>query len=44
MGAVYSRDGMTIQFDNGTIWERDLRLPLPPPPDAEDRMRRPQIL
>jgi hypothetical protein len=28
-GAVYSPDGMTIQFDNGTIWVRDVR---PPPP------------
>ena len=30
-GAVYSPDGMLIQFDNGTIWQRDLG-PLPPPP------------
>lgn len=28
MSAVYSPDGMLIQFDNGTIWHRDL----PPPP------------
>ena len=28
MSAVYSPDGMHIQFDNGTIWQRDL----PPPP------------
>lgn len=27
-GAVYSPDGMIIQFDNGTIWHRGL----PPPP------------
>jgi hypothetical protein len=27
--AVYSPDGMLIQFDNGTIWQRAL-LPLPP--------------
>jgi hypothetical protein len=27
-GAVYSPDGMLIQFDNGTIWRRGL----PPPP------------
>ena len=26
--AIYSPDGMLIQFDNGTIWQRDL----PPPP------------
>jgi hypothetical protein len=30
-GAVYSPDGMLIQFDNGAIWERDLGLPAPPP-------------
>ncbi|HSP62271.1 MAG TPA: hypothetical protein VLQ90_04745, partial [Pyrinomonadaceae bacterium] len=29
-GAVYSQDGMLIQFDNGTIWRRDLGLPPPP--------------
>jgi len=28
-GAVYSPDGMRIQFDNGTVWQRDLG-PLPP--------------
>lgn len=28
-GAVYSPDGMTIQFDKGTIWQRP---PAPPPP------------
>jgi len=27
-GAVYSPDGMLIQFDNGTIWHRDLPPPL----------------
>jgi hypothetical protein len=26
-GAVYSPDGMIIQFDNGTIWQRDLGPP-----------------
>jgi hypothetical protein len=30
-GAVYSPDGMIIQFDRGTIWQRDLGLPPPPP-------------
>ncbi|MDE1936761.1 hypothetical protein [Bradyrhizobium sp.] len=30
IGAVYTPDGMTIQFDNGTIWQRN--LPPPPPP------------
>jgi hypothetical protein len=26
-GAIYSADGMTIQFDRGTVWQR-----VPPPP------------
>jgi hypothetical protein len=26
-GAVYSPDGMTIQFDRGTVWQRDLGEP-----------------
>ena len=30
-GAVYSPDGMLIQFDNGTIWQRDLGPPPAPP-------------
>jgi hypothetical protein len=30
-GAVYSPDGVLVQFDNGTIWHRDLGLPPPPP-------------
>ncbi len=30
-GAVYSADGMSIQLDNGALWQRDLGLPLPPP-------------
>ncbi|MBB4367280.1 hypothetical protein GGD63_000049 [Bradyrhizobium sp. cir1] len=30
LSAVYSPDGMLIQFDNGTIWQRNL----PPPPPA----------
>jgi hypothetical protein len=36
-GAVYSPDGMTIQFDNGTIWRRDLG---PPPLPLRVRARR----
>jgi len=31
-GAIYSPDGLRIQFDRGTIWQRDLELPPPPPP------------
>jgi hypothetical protein len=29
-GAVYSPDGMTVHFDSGTIWRRDLGPPPPP--------------
>jgi hypothetical protein len=35
MGAIYSPDGMTIQFDNGTVWRR-----APEPPPAPPRRRR----
>jgi hypothetical protein len=28
--AVYTPDGLVIQFDGGTVWRRD--LPPPPPP------------
>ena len=39
-GAIYSPDGMTIQFDNGTIWQRALELlPPPPPPPLAPRRR-----
>jgi hypothetical protein len=31
MGAIYSPDGMNIQFDRGTVWQRALELPPPPP-------------
>jgi hypothetical protein len=31
-GAVYSPDGMTIQFDRGSVWVRNLAPPPPPPP------------
>jgi hypothetical protein len=30
VGAVYSPDAMTIQFDNGTIWQRAVEMPPPP--------------
>jgi hypothetical protein len=26
VGAVYSPDAMTIQFDNGTVWQRALEV------------------
>src|SRR6516165_6978828 len=29
-GAVYSADGMTSQFDNGTVWARNVILMVPP--------------
>ncbi|WFU25553.1 hypothetical protein QA649_04865 [Bradyrhizobium sp. CB1717] len=32
MGAVYTPDGMTIQFDNGTIWQRYVQPPSRPLP------------
>jgi hypothetical protein len=38
-GAVYSPDGMTVHFDNGTIWQRDLGPPPPPPPPPRYRRR-----
>lgn len=31
-GAIYSPDGMTIQFDRGTVWQRVVAIPVPPPP------------
>ena len=35
ISAVYSPDGTLIQFDNGTIWQRD--IPPPPPPPVRRR-------
>ena len=35
-GAIYSPDGMTIQFDRGTIWQR---IPEPPPAPPPRRRR-----
>ena len=32
-GAIYSADGMTIQFDRGTVWQRDLGEPDASPVD-----------
>src|ERR1700676_3513955 len=31
-GALFSVDGMTIQFDHGTIWQRDLQRDMGEPP------------
>jgi hypothetical protein len=36
VGAVYSPDAMTIQFDNGTVWQRALEV-LPAPIVAPPR-------
>lgn len=33
VGAIYSPDGMTIQFDNGSVWQRF--VPPPPPVKAQ---------
>jgi len=33
-GALFTADGITIQFDHGTVWQRDLGVPPPPPPPA----------
>ena len=30
-GAVFSPDGMLIQFDSGIVWQRELPPPPPPP-------------
>ena len=37
MGAIYSPNGFTLQFDNGTIWQRAPELPPPPPPRVRSR-------
>ena len=36
-GAVYSPDGLTIQFDRGPVWQRDFGPPPPPPPGVPAR-------
>lgn len=30
-GAIYSPDGLTLQFERGTIWQRAPEAPPPPP-------------
>jgi hypothetical protein len=32
VGAIYSPDGLRIQFDSGAVWLRYVPLPPPPPP------------
>jgi hypothetical protein len=36
-GAIFSPDGMTIQFDRGRIWQRDFDVEPPPPPAPRKR-------
>src|ERR1700688_2281033 len=36
-GALFTADGMTIQFDRGSIWQRDLGEPPPAPPPVTRR-------
>jgi hypothetical protein len=36
-GAIYSPDGLMLQFDRGTVWQRALELPPPPPPPLRHR-------
>lgn len=38
-GAVYSPDGMTIQFDRGTVWQRDLGEPAVANPEPSQVQR-----
>jgi hypothetical protein len=40
-GALFSSDGMTIQFDRGTIWQRDLGAPPAAVPDRRTPSRAP---
>ena len=40
IGALYSPDGFTLQFTNGTIWQRAPILPPPPPPPPPPRRHR----
>jgi hypothetical protein len=38
MGAIYSPDGMVIQFDRGTVWQRAPELLPPAPPPRKRRV------
>jgi hypothetical protein len=39
-GALFSSDGTTIQFDRGSVWQRDLGEPPAPPPPVTKRVFR----
>jgi hypothetical protein len=36
-GAIFSPDGIAVQFDNGTVWQRAPDVPPPPPPPLRSR-------
>jgi len=36
-GALYTPDGMAIQFDRGAVWQRVVEMPEPPPPPPRHR-------
>jgi hypothetical protein len=38
-GAIYSPDGLNLQFDRGTIWQRAPEVIPPPPPPLLLRRR-----
>jgi hypothetical protein len=38
-GAIYSPDGLVIQFDRGTVWQRELEPIVAPPPPPAPRLR-----
>jgi hypothetical protein len=42
-GALFSSDGMTIQFDRGTVWQRDLGEPPAATPDRSSARRQAKI-
>jgi len=37
IGGIFAPDGLTLQFDNGTVWQRVPDLPPPPPPPLRSR-------
>jgi hypothetical protein len=43
-GALFSADGMTIQFDRGTIWQRDLGEPPAPPVVTRRSAKLPKVV
>lgn len=40
-GALYTPDGMLVQFDRGAVWQRVVEMPEPPPaPPPRHKVRR----